>query len=461
MRWTAMKWTTWAVLLSALFSLVFAVGSVAAQQSSDQKQDARPSKPAGTKPAEGIDALMAGRRARPATMPATVPACADLGTEGTVVDKLFDAGGNPVFDLVDDAGKPYGPLSPDTPDSLWSRLIDCANQANQTHNEAERAEALRVAAVWEHWRAESFAKGVHESQRREAKLIHPASCDNLDQLRDAVTTVTAVSPESASARPMDDYPSIVEALKTCVNEIASLDKTKPNERYWATVALLSFQLWDARRGEASVRRLISERTKQTEQRVEQSNTDAALIKDCDQIITVAALTPNGLALYIPPEGKEFMAKNVKNYPRMCLMEHTNAASFAPSIPHYLLVWAYSENAFAGFQPVQQVTTAPVSGSGTLTNMYGDRWNFTYTGTLTEIDKLETPYLLQSRTLYLNAYNKKGDLVSHHSITASSQSGGDAYYATGYNAGVLSSLLWSNPSHLIKSVLKDVQKASGH
>jgi hypothetical protein len=452
-----MKWTTWAALLSALFSLVFAVGSVEAQQSSDrkdQKRDAQPSKSTGTKPAEDTDALMARRKARPAT----VPACADLGTEGTVVDKLFDKEGNPVFDLVDDAGKPYGPLSPDTPDSLWSRLIDCANQ---THGESERVEALRVAAVWEHWRAESFAKQRREAKPIDPALIHPASCDNLDQLRDTVTTVTAVSPESASARPMDDYHTTVGALKTCVNEIDNLNKTKPNERYWATVTLLSFQLWEARRAEASVRRVISERTKQTEQRVEQSNTDAALMKDCDQIITVAALTPNGLALYIPREGQEFMAKNAKNYPRMCLVEDTKAASIVPSIPHYLIVWAYSESAFAGFQPVRQVTTAPVSGSGTLTNMYGDRWNFTYTGTLREIDTLEAPYVLQSRALYLNAYNEKGDLVSHHSITASSQSGGDAYYAAGYNAASLISLLWNNPSRFIKSVLKDVEKASGH
>jgi hypothetical protein len=443
-----MKPVAWAVAL-----LMFAGLPAAAQQSSDQKQDARPSKPAGTKAAEDIDGFTARRKARP-----TVPVCADLGTEGTVVDKLFDVEGNPVFDLVDDAGKPYGPLSPDTPDSLWNRLIDCANQS---HNESERADALRVTALWERWRAESFAK-----QRREAKLVHPASCDNLDQLRDTVSTVTAVSPESASARSMDDYPAIVEALKSCVNDITNLNKARPSERYRATVALLSFQLWDARRAEAALRRTINERTKQTDnertkQTERQANADAAWMKDCDQIITVAGLTPNGLALYIPSEGRQFMARNLKNYPRTCLVEEADAAGIAPSVPHYLLVWAYSEAAFAGFQPVQQGTTSPVSGSGTVTNAYGDRWNVTYSGTATVIDMMEVPYVLQSRALYLNAYDAKGNLVSHHSITASSQAGGDASYAAGYNAGTLISLLWNNPSHLIKVVLKDVQKASGH
>ena len=184
-------------------------------------------------------------------------------------------------------------------------------------------------------------------------------------------------------------------------------------------------------------------------------------RDCDQVITVAGLTPNGLALYIPPEGQRFMAKNAKDYQRMCLVENANSTSFAPNVRHYLLVWAYSEAAFAGFQPVQQVTTTPVSGSGTLTSIYGQQWNFTFTGNLTEIDTIEAPYVLQSRRLYLWAYDEKGNVVSRHSITTSSQTGGDASYAAGYNAGALISLLWNNPSHLIKSVLKDVQKASGH
>ena len=79
--------------------------------------------------------------------------------------------------------------------------------------------------------------------------------------------------------------------------------------------------------------------------------------------------------------------------------------------------------------------------------------------MTEIDTLEAPYVLQSRSLYLNAYDQNGNAISQHSITTSSQAGGDASYAAGYNAGALISLLWNNPSHLIKSVLKDVQKDS--
>ena len=182
---------------------------------------------------------------------------------------------------------------------------------------------------------------------------------------------------------------------------------------------------------------------------------------CDQTITVAGLTPNGLALYVPPEGLKFMAKNSQNYPRMCLLE--DAANVLPGVPRYLLVYAYSENAFAGFQPVTRVTTTttPVSGSGTVMSGYGDMWNFTYYGTVKtrEIDTIEAPYVIQSHSLFLNAYNEGGNLVSHHSFSVSSQIGGNETSAAVYNGIELIALLWHNPSHLIKSVLKDVQKDS--
>lgn len=182
---------------------------------------------------------------------------------------------------------------------------------------------------------------------------------------------------------------------------------------------------------------------------------------CDQIITVAGLTPRGLALYVPPEGQKFMAKNSQNYPRMCLLEDSN--NVVPGVPRYLLVYAYSESAFAGFQPITRTstTTTPVSGSGTVMNSYGSVWNFTFFGTVntTEIDTMEAPYVIRSRSLYLNAYDVSGALVSRHSFTVSSQSGGNGASAIGYNGAQLIGLLWNNPSRLIKSVLKDVQSAS--
>jgi hypothetical protein len=182
---------------------------------------------------------------------------------------------------------------------------------------------------------------------------------------------------------------------------------------------------------------------------------------CDQTVTVAGLTPQGLALYVPPLGQQFMAKNSQNYPRMCLVEDTT--SIVPGVPRYLLVYAYSESAFTGFQPVTRVTTstAPVSGSATVRNIYGDAWNFTYSGTIqtTRMDEIEAPFVIRSRSLSLNAYDESSNIVSHRSITASSQLGGNGASAIGYNGAQLIALLWNNPSHLINAVLKDVQKDS--
>jgi hypothetical protein len=397
--------------------------------------------------------------------PAVVAACNDLETTGSFVDKLYDEKGDPIFDLVDTTGTHYGPPSAEGPDSVWDGLIDCANQ---THSESQRAEALRVAAMWEQWRAARLAQ-----QYREERPVHPASCDNLDQLRARVKAVTDEEPSSATTHPMQDYDSTLEALRKCMSESVHASKGKPDERYWSAVTLLSLELWEAKRARALFEQAYlntadyakaqteyDARQKGGAEQNEKIGTHQPAGKtasQCDQIITVAGLTPKGLALYIPPEGQRFMAKNSKNYPRMCLVQ--DATKFTPGVPDYLLVWAYSENAFAGFQPVQQVTTAPVSGSGTVTNLSGGMWHFTYTGTETEINTVEAPYVIQSRSLYLRAYDERGNLVSQHSIATSNMAGGDTSYAAGYNAGALISALWNNPSHLIKSVLKDVQKDS--
>jgi len=419
-------------------------------------------------------------------------ACKDLQAISADVDSWAKWDGSAAPDYNDD-------------DPTWDVLIECANQI---HSASQRAEALRVAAMWEQVRAEKFRKQYLAAT---AAPVRPASCDNLDQLRATVKAVTDGEPSSAITHSMQDYDSTVQALRKCMNDSVHVSRSKPDERYWSTVTLLSLELWEARRARAFFEQAYTNTTDYAKAQAEydakqngvlKENAQIGLTQDevrrnaeegswrkaladpsafvvlgpgdrlesaelsqvsehnrnlCDQVVTVAGLTPRGLALYIPPEGQSFMAKNAKNYPRMCLVQDTT--SFVPGVPRYLLVWAYSEGAFAGFQPVQQLTTTPVSGSGTLTNLYGDRWNFTYSGTMTEIDTIEAPYVIQSHSLYLNAYDENGNAVSRHSITVSNQAGGDASYAAGYNAGALISMLWNNPSHLIKSVLKGVQKDS--
>jgi len=442
--------------------LMLLVVQTSAQQANTQPHTQQPKGAAAapatqSPPADDLDQFVQSRR--------NGGACKDLETTGIAVDKLYDEKGYPIFDLVDTTGTHYGPPSAGGSDSVWDGLANCANQ---THSKSEQSQALWVAARWERWRAARLAQ-----QYREERPAHPASCDNLDQLRARVKAVTDEEPSSATTHPMQDYDSTLEALRKCMNESVDVSKGKPDERYWSAVTLLSLELWEARRARAFFEQAYLNTTDYAKAQAEYDSRQKGgaeqnekigthqpagkTTSQCDQIITVAGLTPKGLALYIPPEGQRFMAKNSKNYPRMCLVQ--DAANLAPGVPRYLLVWAYSDNAFAGFQPVQQVTTAPVSGSGTVTNLSGAMWHFTYTGTETDIDTVEAPYVIQSRSLYLRTYDERGNLVSQHSITMSNMAGGDASYAAGYNAGALISALWNNPSHLIKSVLRDVQKDS--
>jgi hypothetical protein len=176
---------------------------------------------------------------------------------------------------------------------------------------------------------------------------------------------------------------------------------------------------------------------------------------CDQVITVMRSTPNGLEPESDaPGGRKFLAKK---YPRMCLLEGTGRAT--PSIPRYLLVYARSEHAFAGFEPTQQTASSHVSGLGTASSPYGSTWNFTYSGNVQTTQTAQEPYVINSRSLFLYAYDANGKIVSRHSVTRSTQSGGNPWGETGYNTGALISLIWNNPRRLAEKVLKDVQTDS--
>src|SRR5579863_8883326 len=76
-----------------------------------------------------------------------VPACDRLTKLGLVMDRLY---GNPVDEIlaaIEGVGqKPDSPAVDLDADPVWDELMDCANQ---THNGPERAEALRVTAMWE------------------------------------------------------------------------------------------------------------------------------------------------------------------------------------------------------------------------------------------------------------------------------------------------------------------------
>jgi hypothetical protein len=240
----------------------------------------------------------------------------------------------------------------DPADSIWDELIDCAEA---TAKPSERAEALRVAAIWEELRATTFEKMYLEEKALRESVIAAAAAAAGRESRPSQTLADA---QAAGA---------VRAAQAQA-AVAARDAEAQRRNEQGKKAL------QAALADPSTLVMIQADTPITDENLAKAVEHNRAL--CDQTITVAGLTPNGLALYVPPVGQKFMAKNSKNYPHMCLVEDAN--HFAPGVRTYLLVYAYSEGAFAGFQPITQARTTPVSGSGTMTNTYGNQWNFTYT-----------------------------------------------------------------------------------
>ena len=113
-------------------------------------------------------------------------------------------------------------------DPGWNTLIDCANA---TRKPSERAEALRVAAMWESLRAQAFQKLYLDAQP-----IKATSCKNLDVLDATVKAFwDSLKKSGSDARfgplpvfpPAKEYKEVMDALAACANESATLNQGKP------------------------------------------------------------------------------------------------------------------------------------------------------------------------------------------------------------------------------------------
>lgn len=108
-------------------------------------------------------------KSKPSEM--TVPACRILKTLRSTVEGVFDSAAR-------DGSIPPEILA-DQEDATWDKLTDCADGSK---NESERAEALRLAAIWEHARADAF-RGTY----KRALPLKISACDDLDKLGSIVT----------------------------------------------------------------------------------------------------------------------------------------------------------------------------------------------------------------------------------------------------------------------------------
>src|SRR5450631_607106 len=100
--------------------------------------------------------------------------------------------------------------------------------------------------------------------------------------------------------------------------------------------------------------------------------------------------------------RNWINKNAKNFPTVAFQ-----GCPVESLRNYLIVFSSSKSVLNGFDPVLRsntsTSTSPVSGTGTVSNMYGSTWNYTYSGTVitttTTTTQETVPYSIQSNTLY--------------------------------------------------------------
>ncbi len=166
----------------------------------------------------------------------------------------------------------------------------------------------------------------------------------------------------------------------------------------------------------------------------------------------------GIEYCVPNWVQKWVKKNAKKHPDILFTQEKGVGNNS-----YLIVLSDSAHALSGFEPVTHTSTStstsPVSGSGTVTDYYGDRWNYTYDGTVTTTTTTQTTeneaYTIESRTLYATAFDSRGGTVSQHWHEYSTKSGGNAYNSLGYNLGNALAAINAR-GRLLGAVAKDIE-----
>jgi hypothetical protein len=169
-------------------------------------------------------------------------------------------------------------------------------------------------------------------------------------------------------------------------------------------------------------------------------------------VTFATILEDGTMQPLMPDWAiKWVKKNHKKYPGVHFQTSGNTL---PGGKNFLVVFSASSRVLQGFQPVTHTNTATsmtqvsgtteVSGSGTVTSDNGSMWNYdmngtamstgTATTTTTTTTHENAAYSQNTNILYVTAYDEKGTMVAQQTHVYSTQSGGNAAYAAGYNIG---------------------------
>jgi hypothetical protein len=177
-------------------------------------------------------------------------------------------------------------------------------------------------------------------------------------------------------------------------------------------------------------------------------------RTCQRAITFAYARDGNLTYKLPDEPQKWLVKLQDKYPNVCFLQN----SAIDGLQNYLVVLSSSSSAYDGLQPVlrRNTTTAPISGSGAVTDNTGGTWSFTYWGTVTTTTRSESNIGYTDTTVgfFANAYREDGSLAATSERTETSRQGGDPYNALGYN---LTSALLAihSKEHLLESIVKKV------
>lgn len=169
-------------------------------------------------------------------------------------------------------------------------------------------------------------------------------------------------------------------------------------------------------------------------------------------MTFATVLENGTVQPLMPDWAiKWVKKNAKKYPGV---RFQTSGQTIPGGRNFLVVFSASSQVLQGFQPVTHTETSTstsqvsgttqMSGNGTVTSNNGDMWNYDLNGTATTTGTVATTtttteqenaaFTRNTNVLYVTAYDQNGTMVAQQTHVYSTQAGGNASYAAGYNFG---------------------------
>jgi len=168
---------------------------------------------------------------------------------------------------------------------------------------------------------------------------------------------------------------------------------------------------------------------------------------------------NGQVLHVLQKwAGTWVMKNMEKYPGVKFQ----MSGPASGENNYVIAFSFSSNALNGFQPVTHTdtssSTSNISGGGTVTDNYGNSWDYTMDGqadtTTTATTTTNEAYTRTYNGVYLTAYDAKGGIVGQERHVYSTQTGGNQGTAFGYDMGNAIGAIHAK-DHLMEAILKDI------